>query len=386
MADCQNRQHHNETNSDLPPPNPMPPPAAAAPSDDVDDRILAGAVETARNFRQFRQPDKTYVRAWKKFTTFVDQEREAGRLPRGEKYLTRDNVDLWFSVEIRRKNCSHANARRNVSALQYYANNDEHIGGNFMVDNSTVKIALESVSTNRTRAASVAHERIDAENLPNPYAELPTNNISPNDIENIMTYVLTNRNDWSDIGICLLWGISAFLRGDSVRKSTWCDIFLDHNHGAEKKGDFCTSINWILRKGGENNKVNFTQNRVVGCWRHREYIQCPVGILAMSALFKFRTIGDNLSFYRSHYNDDKFWRKLDVVTYNMYNDEYQPIKVIFQELNLSTSKVTHFRKSDVDIGGSSGLFLWQLATMMKTSFDSSSMDHYQPELLKEGRA
>ena len=146
---------------------------------------------------------------------------------------------------------------------------------------------------------------------------------------------------------------------------------------------FCNSINW---KGGENNKVNFTQNRVVGCWPHKEYIQCPVGILAMLALFKFWTIGENLSFYRSHYNDDKFWRKLDIDTYNMYNDEYQPIKVIFQQLNLSTSKVTHFRKSGVDIGGSAGLFLWQLATMMKTSFDSSSMDHYQPELLKEGRA
>ena len=123
-------------------------------------------------------------------------------------------------------------------ALQYYADNVEHIGRNFIIDNSVIKIALESVRTNCTRAASVAQERITRENLPNPYADLPTNNISGNDIERIMTYVLTNRNDWSDIGICLLWGISAFLRGDSVRKSTWCDIFLDHNHGAGKKEIF----------------------------------------------------------------------------------------------------------------------------------------------------
>ena len=100
MADRQNRHHHKETNRDLSPPNPMPPPAAAAPSDDVDDRILAGAVETARDIRQFCQPNKTYVQAWKKFTTLVDQEREPGWLPRGENSLTRDNVDLWFLVEI----------------------------------------------------------------------------------------------------------------------------------------------------------------------------------------------------------------------------------------------------------------------------------------------
>ena len=165
--------------------------------------------------------------------------------------------------DFQSKSCSHATAPRNVSTLQYYADNVEHIGENFIVDSNAIKIALESISTNCTRAALVAQERINAYNLPNPYADLPTNNISSNDVERIMTHVLTNCNDWSDIGICLLWGISAFLRGDSVRKSTWCDIFLDHNHGAEKKGDFCTSINWILRKGRENNKVNFTQNRVV---------------------------------------------------------------------------------------------------------------------------
>ena len=105
----------------------------------------------------------------------------------------------------------------------------------------------------------------------------------------------------------------------------------------------------------------------------------------MSALFKFRTIGDNLSFYRSDYNNNKFWRNLEIVSYNMYQDEYQPMKSVFDQLKISTTKVTHFRKSGVDIGGSAGLFLWQLATMMKTLFDSSSMDHYQ-QLLKEGRA
>ena len=100
MADRQNRQHHhNKTNRD-PPPNPMPPPAAAAPSNDVDNRILAGAVETARDIREFRRPDPTYVRAWKNFTKFVDQERGAGPLPGGEKYLTRKNIDLWFTEKI----------------------------------------------------------------------------------------------------------------------------------------------------------------------------------------------------------------------------------------------------------------------------------------------
>ena len=59
----------------------MPPPAAAAPSNNVDDQILAGAVETARDIREFRWPDPTYVQAWKNFTKFMDQGRGAGPLP-----------------------------------------------------------------------------------------------------------------------------------------------------------------------------------------------------------------------------------------------------------------------------------------------------------------
>ena len=70
MADCQNSHHHNKTNRDLPPPNPMPPPAAgAAPADDADDRILAGAVETAREIHLYQQSNQTYVQTSRNLST-----------------------------------------------------------------------------------------------------------------------------------------------------------------------------------------------------------------------------------------------------------------------------------------------------------------------------
>ena len=196
MADRQNSRHRNETNRDLPPPNPMPPPAAvAAPANDADDRILAGALETARDIREFRAPDRTYAQAWANFKKFINGERRAGKLSNGKHYLTRTNVDLWFSDVIRKKNYGHAHARRNVCALQYYADHLEHVREKFIVDSEAIKIALEGVRTNRTRASLVAQERINEDNLPNPYADLPTNNISSHDIEKIMKFVLTNCND-----------------------------------------------------------------------------------------------------------------------------------------------------------------------------------------------
>ena len=41
----------------------LPPAAGAAPTDDADDQILAGALETARGIPQFHKPDQSYVQA-----------------------------------------------------------------------------------------------------------------------------------------------------------------------------------------------------------------------------------------------------------------------------------------------------------------------------------
>ena len=243
-------------------------------------------------------------------------------------YVEKENIGLWFSEEIARKSCTHNSARRNVSALQYFADNLEHVGEGFVVVSNEVESALKQVGINRNTRNMEEEGKIDEDNLPNPYGDLPTNNISSQDIEKIMRHVLMNRNDWADVGICLLWGVSAFLRGDSVRKSTICDIFLDYNHGAEKRGEFCTSISWVIRKGGQNNKVKFPVNHVVGCWRHKEYLQCPIGILAMSFLHRLggqSELGSKLSFVRRNHKKDFFWRNINLVSYEVYDDEYQVI-------------------------------------------------------------
>ena len=147
MADCQNSCHCNETNRDLPPPDPMLPPAAgAAPTDDADDQILAGALETARGIPQFHKPDQSYVQAWTNFTKFNNNERKAGKLSTGEKYLTHKNVDVLFLDVIQKKNCNHATEHRNIYALQYYADHLEHVhvGDKFIVDSEAIKIALQT--------------------------------------------------------------------------------------------------------------------------------------------------------------------------------------------------------------------------------------------------
>ena len=43
------------------------------------------------------KPDKTYVQNWNKFKKWVEEKHAKNVLLAGDKYITRDNVDLYFS-------------------------------------------------------------------------------------------------------------------------------------------------------------------------------------------------------------------------------------------------------------------------------------------------
>mgnify|MGYP003321265803 FL=1 len=274
-------------------------------------------------------------------------------------------------------------------AIKWYSKHIEHVGmEEFDVKSSYVDIALEKVKANNQAKLKNQELNITPDTLPDPHADLPTNNLSVEELDNIMDYLLKNKDGWSDIAICMLWGISGFLRGHSVRMSTWKDIYLDHSHGVERRGTLASSINWILRKGGNNHKTNLERNRVVGCWRHKEVFHCPIGILAMSFLCKLSDIGGDLSFKRTDLKKDYFWRNLPIVEFSSYNDQYKKIHRVLQFLGITCSKVTHFKRTGIDYGGTAGLDRSQLGSHAKMALnnsrvDNSAMDYYEPEINRE---
>jgi hypothetical protein len=65
--------------------------------------------------------DKTYEREWKKYNLWVTMNRQNNVLPAGDKYLTRENVDLYFShIVANRHDIQPATAHRTMSSLQSY--------------------------------------------------------------------------------------------------------------------------------------------------------------------------------------------------------------------------------------------------------------------------
>ena len=103
-------------------------PIATAPTADS---VAAMARQHAtHNVASNRQSnDRSYEAEWKNFMNWVNMMRENNDVPPGTKYLTRENVDLYFQTEVVARIIQPTGARRIVSSLQRMANDIEYIDG-----------------------------------------------------------------------------------------------------------------------------------------------------------------------------------------------------------------------------------------------------------------
>jgi hypothetical protein len=113
-----------------------------------------------------KKPNESYESEWKQFQAFVDERRAESKLPPGEKYLTRDNVDLYAGEKVVYREVTPDSARRVISALQWYADHREHHESSFSVDSPHVKQALKA---HRERFTLIVTKRVQ-----DPHFQLPT--------------------------------------------------------------------------------------------------------------------------------------------------------------------------------------------------------------------
>ncbi len=78
--------------------------------------------------------DKTYQLEWR--------ERKNKRIAEGQFYLTRKNVNVYFSKIVNKLTVIPDSARRVVSSLQWYSDNLEHPIKKFVIESDAVKAAL----------------------------------------------------------------------------------------------------------------------------------------------------------------------------------------------------------------------------------------------------
>jgi hypothetical protein len=137
----------------------------------------------------------------------VDEMRRTDKLPGGEVYLTRLNVDLYFQQVITLKeNIKPKTARRVVAALQCLARQEEGL--------RTFKINALQAQMQRYALRRILQNDVDA------HANLPTNSTMDEDeFERAIDFVMENNKSYSS-DFVLSWNCctATFVRNDLLRK------------------------------------------------------------------------------------------------------------------------------------------------------------------------
>jgi hypothetical protein len=321
--------------------------------------------------------DRTYKGKFKHFCRWVDGERVGGRIPSDQPtYITRLNVDKYFHAVVVKMTTTAKTVRKSVVALKWYADNRGHVGKNFSVESESTALCLKAQIANREKNIE------DTGNGTDPHKGLKDLLPVP-DREKMLRYIYGSRTDWGGLSVSFTWGQNAALRGHSMRGLVYSDINMSRGFGPEQEGPRARIPLLVLRRGGKN-KDNFTTDKQVGCWRHRNYLLCPVFALAKHVLWELKN-NPTINFSHENTKERAKWWDTDLINIRTYGQQSGAAKEVYEKTGVSSCKLTHHRTQAVQHAGSEGLAPFQISTMTKHMLDklhSSYMAEVDKEVCK----
>jgi hypothetical protein len=229
----------------------------------VTQHIAAATRANVHTVNSNKRPNESYESEWKRFQTFVDERRAENKLQPGEKYLTRDNVDLYFGEKVAYREVTPDSARRVVSSLQWFADHREHHEVSFTIDSPHVKQALKA---HRERFTITVAKRVQ-----DPHFQLPTSVLTKSEHERA-NHTILRRPEWEDLHFSWNLNDMTFIRMASWLKLNLLDIKTDMALGPP--GDIGPSkkcmLSYVLQPGGVH-KDRHKYKKVIGSWQHHEY-------------------------------------------------------------------------------------------------------------------
>ena len=326
--------------------------------------------------------DKTYKVAIKKYMRWVDLAM--GFPVAGiSTYSDEDHRHRYFKEIVSKMTLKPANARKHFLAIKKL----------YCFENNVIDVPT-GFECNEIKGSLLEQKKsfgnfvgVTCGALTDPYSKLPTNVVTLDETLMAMKFVLERgRTDFCDT--CLSWtlGTQQFLRGASSRVLTLRDIIWDLAHGPQVGQKHKGMFGLALRAGPIHKDIH-TSDRVVGAWRHREVYCCSAGFLCMSLFYRLNTVGCHISFDASNSSDDSplFWQNFKLVGFKNYDEAYKAVTDVLKKCNISSSKVTHLRKSGVDYGASRGLSTAEISTISKhvTPGQGKCNKVYMPKLLSD---
>lgn len=341
----------------------------------VAQRIHAATLANAQVVHE-KVTNDVYKSEWKRYRDFVEKSRAEGKLQPGEKYLTRDNVDFYFGEKVAYREVVADSARRVVSALQWFADHREHQMTEFVVDSPHVKQALEA---QKERFADVVEKRVQ-----DPHFQLPTSVLTEADYRKA-NHAILQKYEWEDLHFS--WSVcdATFIRMHSFLNLKLSDLKTDVAHGppSDTGPGNHRMMSYVLRPGGvHKDRHKYTQ--VVGNWRHKEYIRCATGSLAMGLMVRFRSDPEliNINFYGDPQKGRPEWWDIPLPNrWKKTSAADAAYRKILNETDIVWSKVLHLRKSGMDKAGTVGVSQDASASMSKHRSDK--INRYIPQLQNE---
>ena len=236
-------------------------------------------------------PNLVYQSIWRLFRSVIDEKVGVGTRTDAE-YLTAENVSLFYREYVKYSRISPQSVKRYKWAIQFYIKRIFASSANrFNVEDCD---GVDEAIQFQMREFNMSHLELDKD----PHAKVPTDTLTPTENIHAMRTLLTmNAHYWQSMALSWTLGNSCFIRPDTFIKLRLSSLRLDTRHAPPMGDDFIVSYLLLPTdlKGGRNNGKGKT--RVVGSYRHKEYLRCAVGFLSMILFVKFRH-NEDIDFYR----------------------------------------------------------------------------------------
>lgn len=276
--------------------------------------------------------DETYRREWKKYREWVAKQ---DILRNGPPWLTRLNVDYYFSRNVVDRRGGVGTIRRIVSALQLFADKFEHVGKGFKVESEIVKKALETQKTKQAQRTLARSAQRD------PHKGLK-DRMPVDDQLTLLRYIYSARSDWAAASLSFNWGIQGAVRGASNRKLTLCDLNMSFGFGPVERGENAKALLLVIRKGPIHKDRHDTDHQV-GAWRHKHFELCSVLSTAMSVVWYLVQHQDSIHFKYDKREKKAEWWGIPFLDWEKYSDTANAFKEIYEKTGVENSKLTHLR-------------------------------------------
>jgi hypothetical protein len=320
-----------------------------------------------------RKTSRTYQNEYKMYCRWVRDNLPTEELANG-RYITRSNIDAYYSRFVVHRNGMMPTITRIAPALKWFYTNVEEPGGpDFILKNTHVKECISIQQDNYKSGANDRHAGVD------PHKGLK--DLMPqDDLRKIVSHMHRRRNDWGSLVMSFTWGTQAGVRGASTRKLTLCDLNMSRGFGPVRTGPRSRTLMLVLRKG-DTHKDNYTTDKQVSVWRHRDYLLCAAFSSALHVIDTLRA-NPTINFYQEEKKERASWWNVPLIDYETLSQESSAMKEVLASTGVEACKVTHNRTQAVQRAGSEGLAPWQVNTLTKHLLNKYHTS-YQSEADKE---